>query len=77
MTNDIIEILSGIRPEIDFSREFNFIECGIFDSFDIISIVDSLDQRFNIHIDGLDVVPENFVSIRSMENLIKKYGHLV
>ena len=74
MKNKIIEILNGLRPEFDFSEPVNFIEEGMLDSFDVINLVNELDSTFGISIDGVDVLPENFASVQSIENLLKKNG---
>jgi len=74
MKQKIIDILNEIRPEFDFSKETDFIEQGMLDSFDIVSLVSSLDEEFGISIDGLDILPENFSSIESIFALLKKNG---
>lgn len=75
MKEKIIKILTDIRPEFDFTDEsLNFIEEGMIDSFDVVSLVDALDTEFNIVIDGVDIVPENFSSIESIVGLLKKSG---
>lgn len=70
----IIEILVDIRPEYDFLEDIDFIEAGMLDSFDIITLVSDLDENFDIRIDGSDILPENFCSIKAIENLIEKSG---
>lgn len=72
--NKIIDILTEIRPEFDFSVNVNFIEQGMLDSFDIVSLVSTLDEEFAISIDGLDILPENFSSIKSIIVLLEKNG---
>lgn len=74
MENKVINILQEIRPEFDFSQDLNFIEEGMLDSFDIISLVTTLDEQFKISIDGMDIVPENFNSVDAMVNLLIKNG---
>ncbi|MFA6771004.1 MAG: acyl carrier protein [Bacteroidales bacterium] len=74
MEKKINDILSEIRPEFDFYNETDFIEQGMLDSFDIVSLVSTLDKEFDISIDGLDILPENFSSIKSIIALIKKNG---
>ena len=37
-------------------------------------LVDALDTEFNIVIDGIDILPENFSTIESIEALLKKNG---
>ena len=66
MKEKIIKILTELRPEFDFTDEsFNFIEEGM---------LDSLDTEFNIVIDGVDILPENFCSVDSIKSLLKKSG---
>lgn len=75
MKEKIISILSEIRPEFDFTEEnLNFIEQGMLDSFDVVTLVDALDTEFNIVIDGIDILPENFSSINNIIILLEKYG---
>ena len=72
MKKRIVDILSDLRPEIDFNENVNFIEEGMLDSFDIVSLVDELESQFNIKINGIDVIAENFSSLDKIEALIKK-----
>ena len=74
MKEKIIEILTELRPEFDFTEDVNFIEEGMLDSFDVVSLVDELEGQFGIKIDGVDVVPENFSTIESIIALLKKNG---
>lgn len=74
MKQKILNILQEIRPEFDFSQEINFIEEGMLDSFDVVSLVTTLDESFGISIDGMDIVPENFASIDSIQSLLIKNG---
>jgi acyl carrier protein len=74
MKSKIIAILNDIRPEFDFNEPVdNFIEAGMLDSFDLVTLVTSLDEAFKISIDGTDIVPENFSNIESIFNLLNKY----
>ena len=72
MEDKIIEILQEIRPEFDFSGSEDFISDGFLDSFDIVQLVDALDEKFKISIDGLDIIPENFNSVNKIVALIRK-----
>ena len=74
MKTKVIEILTQIRPEFDFSQDVNFIDEGMLDSFDIVNLVTTLDETFGISIDGVDIVPENFSSIDSILELLSKKG---
>jgi acyl carrier protein len=75
MKNKIVNILSDIRPEFDFSEpEINFVEAGMLDSFDIVVLVNSVDEEFGISIDGIDILPENFSTLSGIINLLGKYN---
>ena len=74
MKEKIIEILTELRPEFDFTEEVDFIEEGMLDSFDIVSLVDELESQFGIKIQGIDVIPENFSTLDNIETLLKKSG---
>lgn len=74
MKEKVLEILSNIRPEFDFTEDVNFIEEGMLDSFDVVTLVSDLDTTFGISIDGVDIVPENFSSVDAIIILLKKNG---
>lgn len=75
MKEKIIKILTDLRPEFDFTDEsLNFIEEGMLDSFDVVSLVDTLDTEFDIVIEGIDILPENFSSIDSIMELLERNG---
>ena len=74
MKEKIVEILTDLRPEFDFTEEVDFIEEGMLDSFDIVSLVDELESHFGIKIQGIDVIPENFSTLDKIESLLKKSG---
>ena len=74
MKNRIIEILSEIRPEVDFNVDVNFFESGLLDSFDVVTLVTALDEEYKISIDGLDVSPDNFSTVNTIVVLLSKYG---
>ena len=75
MKEKVIEILTELRPEFDFTEEgINFIEEGMIDSFDMVSLVDELEEQFGIKIEGVDVIASNFSTVANIEALLKKSG---
>ena len=72
MKSKIVNILNEIRPEFDFSEAgINFVEAGMLDSFDIVTLVTSLDEEFGISIDGIDILPEMIEGAKSKFNYIE------
>jgi acyl carrier protein len=70
---EIIKILNEIKPEFDFSKEQDFIDNGLLDSFDIVSLVSKLDSTYSISIEGTEIIPDNFNNLKNIQNLLNKY----
>lgn len=74
MNDQIMTMLSELRPEFDFSDSDDFVMDGLLDSFDIISLCSVLEEKYEMKVDGLDIVPENFASVCAIIALVKKSG---
>ena len=73
----IYSILQEIRPEFDFRTSKDFIEDGFLDSFDVVTLVAELENRFEILIDALDILPENFYSVEAIADIVKKNSGVI
>lgn len=71
--NAILDILKQIHPECNFTESKDFINEGLLDSFDIVTVVSKLEEQFGISIDGEDVTPENFKNLATLEDFIRRY----
>ena len=69
---ELLKIMSEIRPDVDFTAATKLIDDDILDSFDIISIVSEINDAFGIEINVNDLLPENFNSAEALYTLIKK-----
>ncbi|MBQ6621449.1 MAG: acyl carrier protein [Mogibacterium sp.] len=69
---ELREILEELRPDLDFDEEKALIDDGLLDSFDIMSLVGSIDEEFDIKIKPADLVPENFNSIEAIWELVQR-----
>ncbi|HJB28442.1 MAG TPA: acyl carrier protein [Candidatus Blautia faecavium] len=72
MREDLMEILTELRPEVDFATETQLIDDGILDSFDLVSLIGEINDSFDVEISFDDIEPENFNSVEAMEKLIQK-----
>lgn len=70
MRENILEILTGICPDVDFEQQTNLIDGGILDSFAVIQIVTELMERFDIFIDADDIEPENLNSLDAICQMV-------
>lgn len=70
MEEQVLEILAEINEEIvDYDGE-NMFEDGILDSFQVMDLVNDLEDALDIEIDAKYVVEENFCTKEAIINLI-------
>lgn len=72
MRKEIIEVLDEVKPGVDYENETSLITDEIITSFDVVMLISLLNAKFSIKITPMDLLPENFESIDSIENLINK-----
>lgn len=70
--DELIKILEGIHPDVDYATATNLIDGKILDSFDIISLVSEIAEAFDVVISAEYMVPENFNSAQAIWDLIQK-----
>ena len=51
----------------------DFIAAGLLDSLDMMELVEALEDEFDIEMSGRDIIPENFVNVTAIAELIAKY----
>lgn len=67
----LLELLRGIRPDVDFENETELIDDGILDSFDVVSIISEIDDVFGVQIRITELDPDNFNSVGNLWALIQ------
>lgn len=72
MRESILEALKRVNEDVDFENAEDFIEEGLLDSFDIVTLVEELEDEFSIEISGTDIVPENFVNLDAIAELVQR-----
>lgn len=70
MREDVLEILTEIRGDIDFENEKKLIDDNLLASLDIVAIVGEFNETFDVEISVEDLIPENFNSVDAMVELI-------
>jgi acyl carrier protein len=74
MTQTLLTLLSEIRPESEFDQSADFFADGLLDSFDLITFVATLDEKYAISIDGTDIVADHFRNFDAIRSLLLRYG---
>ena len=68
----LLELLSEVREDVDFENEKELVDGGILDSFDIVAIVGTLCEEYDVTITVEDLEPVNFNSAEAMLALIER-----
>lgn len=69
---ELIRIMSEVRPDIDFETEDKLIDNEMLDSLDIVAIVTDVNDEFDVEINVNDLLPENFNSAKALYELVQK-----
>lgn len=67
----LLQILSGLHPDVDFQTEDRLVDGGILDSFDIVTIVAEIDGEYGVQVPAAALVPEHFNSAQALYALIR------
>ena len=70
---ELMEILSDIRPDVDFENCTTLIDDKILDSFDIISIITELNSQMDVAVPADQIIPENFNSAKALWAMVEKF----
>lgn len=72
MRETILEILTDIRPDVDFEANKQLIDNGILESFDIVTLVSELSEEFDITISPKELVAANFNSVETLCEMVTR-----
>ena len=70
--DELIAILKEIHPDVDYMTATNLVDGKILDSFDVISLVSEINDKFDVVISAEYMIPENFNSAKALWDLIQK-----
>ena len=68
----LLEILTQMHPDVDFTAEEDLIGEGILDSLDIVTLITEINDAFDVSIPAEEVIPENFCSAEAIWTLIQR-----
>ena len=72
LLDKIIEILSDLHEDVDFTTCDTLIDDKILDSFDIITVITEINSEFDVAIPADRIVPENFNSAQALAALVEE-----
>ena len=71
MEQKILEIVKQIHPDVPAQSE-GLVDDGVLDSLDIVTLVTALNAAFDVRIPALEILPDNFNSVRAMARMIER-----
>lgn len=69
---ELLEILKGLHPEVDFETCDTLMDDKVLDSFDIVSIIAEVNEQYDVTISAEKILPENFNSAEAIYALIQE-----
>ena len=67
---EVIELLQDVEEDVDYETCTTLVDDRYLDSFDIISIINAIDEEFDVAVPAKDIVPDNFNSASAIHALI-------
>lgn len=68
----IVKILEEIKPGVDYENCQDLIDGHHLDSLSILSLVVELEDEFDISIPAVEIVPENFNSVKAIYQMVER-----
>ena len=69
---ELLEVLRDVKDDVDYETCKTLIDDHILDSFDILQLISSLNDRFDISIPASEIVPENFNSAEALWKMVQR-----
>lgn len=68
----IIEILTELKPGVDYETCKELIDGRHLDSLTILSLVAELEEEYDIIIPTVEIVPDNFNSVEALWEMVER-----
>ncbi|QLI05353.1 acyl carrier protein [Candidatus Campylobacter infans] len=70
--NKLLEILKQINDSIEYEKESNLVDDGLFSSFDILQCVSAIEENYGVEVPISEIRNENFNSLENISNMIER-----
>ena len=70
--DELMELLSDVRDDVDFATCEDLIDGDILASFDILQIISAINETFDVEIPATSIIPKNFNSAKAMYAMIQE-----
>ncbi len=69
---ELLQILKGLHPDVDFEEVDDLYEEGVLDSLDMVRLVTEINRVFDVAIPAVELRPENFQNVNTILALIER-----
>ena len=70
--DQVIELLQDINEDADYENCTTLVDDRVLTSFDILAVINMIDDEFDVAVPAKDIVPANFNSAAAMLALIER-----
>ncbi len=70
--DDIIDLLKDVEEDVDYENCTALVDDRLLDSFDILAIINAIDDEFDIAVPAKDVIPANFNSAQGIFEMVQR-----
>lgn len=71
-TEHIVSIVQEIKSISEYDPKYPLISSGFFDSFDIMTLVSKVEERFGVKIPGEEITPDNLDTCADIVEMVKR-----
>ena len=68
----MIELLEDVKGNVDYENCTTLVDDRVLDSFDILSIISSINDELDVSVPAKDIVPDNSNSAQAMLEMVKR-----
>ena len=76
MEEKVLEIIKKFKDTENIQIDTDLIHLGILDSLSMMELLFALEDEFKIEVDGEDIIPENFTTVKTIVGMLVKNGVL-
>ena len=69
---NLIELLKDVNDDADYENCTSLVDDRVLTSFDILAVINMIDDEFDVAVPAKDIVPANFNSASAMLALIQR-----
>lgn len=68
----LIEALKRVNDQIDYENEQDLIDAGLITSFEVIGIIEAIEESYGIEIPPKEITNDNFRSVETILSMIER-----